>query len=52
MATITVLKFKTPQGAEETLDLVKGLTKQQLINLHDAAIVTWPEGKRSPKPSS
>ena len=49
MATITVLKFKTPQGAEETLDLVKGLTKQQLINLHDAAIVTWPEGKKKPK---
>jgi uncharacterized membrane protein len=49
MATITVLKFKTPQGAEETLDLVKGLSKQQLINLHDAAIVTWPEGKKKPK---
>ena len=49
MATITVLKFKTPQGAEETLDLVKGLTKQQLINLHDAAIVTWPEDKKKPK---
>jgi uncharacterized membrane protein len=49
MATITVLKFKTQRGAEETLDLVEGLTKQQLINLHDAAIVTWPEGKKKPK---
>jgi uncharacterized membrane protein len=29
--------------------LVKGLSKQQLINLHDAAIVTWPEGKKKPK---
>ena len=49
MATITVLKFQTPQGAEETLDLVKGLTKQQLITLQDAATVTWPEGEKKPK---
>lgn len=49
MATITVLKFQTPQGAEETLDLVKSLSKQQLITLHDAAIVTWPDGKKQPK---
>ncbi len=49
MATITVLKFKTADGAEKTLDLVKNLAKQQLINLHDAAIVTWPEGKDRPK---
>jgi uncharacterized membrane protein len=49
MATITVLKFKTAAGAEEALDLVKTLSKQQLITLQDAAIVTWPEGKKQPK---
>jgi uncharacterized membrane protein len=49
MATITVLKFKTPTGAEEALELIKNLSKQQLIKLHDAAIVTWPEGKKQPK---
>ncbi|MGD2040446.1 MAG: DUF1269 domain-containing protein [Anaerolineae bacterium] len=49
MATITVLKFETPEGAGETLDLIKDLSKQQLINLHDAAVVTWPEGKKQPK---
>jgi uncharacterized membrane protein len=49
MATITVLKFETPEGAAETLDLIKDLSKQQLINLHDAAVVTWPEGKKQPK---
>ncbi len=49
MATITVLKFQAPQGAEGALDLVKSLAKQQLINLHDAAIVTWPEGQKKPK---
>src|SRR5262245_56350920 len=49
MATLTVLKFDTPDGAEKSLDIIKGLTKQQLITLHDAAIVTWPVGKKKPK---
>jgi len=49
MATITVLKFQTDKGAEEALGLVKSLSKQHLINLQDAAIVTWPEGKKKPK---
>ena len=49
MATITVLKFPTPEGADAALDLVQSLTKQHLITLHDAAIVTWPEGAKKPK---
>ncbi len=49
MATLSVLKFETPDGAEEALDLVKSLQKQQLITLQDAAIVTWPEGAKKPK---
>jgi uncharacterized membrane protein len=49
MAILTVLKFPTADGAASGLDLVKSLNKQQLINLHDAAIVTWPEGKKQPK---
>lgn len=49
MATLTVLKFPTADGAEQMLDTVKSLQKQELINLHDAAIVTWPQGKKSPK---
>jgi uncharacterized membrane protein len=49
MATLTALKFDTPDGAERALDIVKGLTKQQLITLQDAAIVTWPVGKKKPK---
>jgi len=49
MATITVLKFETATGAGEALDLVKSLSKQRLITLQDAAIVTWPEGKKKPK---
>jgi uncharacterized membrane protein len=49
MATITAFKFDSPGGAEQMLDLVKDLSRQQLITLQDAAIVTWPEGKKKPK---
>ena len=49
MATITVFKFDTPDGAEKMLDLVKELTKVQLITLEDAATVSWPQGKKKPK---
>jgi uncharacterized membrane protein len=49
MTALTVLKFDTADGAQKGLDLVKDLSKQYLINLHDAAVVTWPEGKKKPK---
>jgi uncharacterized membrane protein len=49
MTTLTVLKFETADGAEKALHVVQDLSKQNLINLHDAAIVTWPEGKKKPK---
>ena len=49
MATVTVLKFSHASGAEEALTHVQRLQKQHLITLHDAAIVTWPEGQAAPK---
>src|SRR6516164_2700053 len=49
MATVTVLKFPTAEGANDALNLVQDLQKQHLIKLHDAAIVSWPAGKKSPK---
>jgi uncharacterized membrane protein len=49
MATLTVLKFEDAIGAERMLDKIKSLQKMQLITLQDAAIVTWPEGRKSPK---
>ena len=49
MSTITVYKFDTTDGAGKMLDLVKGLSKEQLVNLDDAAIVTWEQGKKKPK---
>jgi uncharacterized membrane protein len=49
MATITAFKFDTQDGAQQMLDLVQDLSKQQLITLQDAAIVTWAQGKKKPK---
>ena len=49
MATVTVLKFSTVDGAEEALGVIKKLWTQHLIKLHDAAIVSWPVGKSCPK---
>ena len=49
MATLTVWKFQTPGGAEEAEDLLLQLSKEELITIEDAAIVTWAEGKKSPK---
>jgi len=48
MATVTVLKFSNPQGAAEALHTVQDLDKQQLIELIDAALISWPAGKKSP----
>jgi len=49
MATVTVLKFPTADGAVNALGKIKELQKEQLIKLHDAAIVSWPTGKKGPK---
>ena len=49
MATLTVLKLETTIGAENTLEVIKDLSKKQLIKLNDAAVVTWPVGKKKPK---
>ena len=49
MATLTVFKFATPEGANQMLDKVQSLQKMELIKIMDAAIVTWPTGKSKPK---
>jgi uncharacterized membrane protein len=49
MANFTVWKFDTADGAEKVLAKLSELTKQHLIEIEDAAIVTWPAGKKKPK---
>lgn len=48
MATVTVLSMQTPDGAAQALGVVQELQKQELIKVLDAAIVSWPAGKKSP----
>jgi uncharacterized membrane protein len=49
MATLTVLKFNTPEGAAQMQDKIMSLQKMELIKVQDAATVTWPVGAKAPK---
>lgn len=49
MATLSVWKFPTPIGAEQAEHTVEQLSKQDLIRVQDAAIVSYPEGAKKPK---
>jgi uncharacterized membrane protein len=49
MASLTVWKFDTSDGADQALAKVESLSKQQLITVQDAAVVSWPEGAKKPK---
>lgn len=49
MATLTVWRFDTPDGAERAISTLEGLQKQELVKVHDGAIVSWEAGKKKPK---
>jgi uncharacterized membrane protein len=49
MAALTVWKFDTATGAQNALDLLERLQKEELIQVNDAAVVTWPVGRKKPK---
>jgi uncharacterized membrane protein len=49
MATLVVFKFPTAEGAQNMLSTVESLQQQQLIQVQDGAIVTWPAGAKKPK---
>jgi uncharacterized membrane protein len=49
MATLSVLKFNDPDGADRVLVALQGMQERRLITLEDAAVVSWPQGKRKPK---
>ncbi|MGK5113954.1 MULTISPECIES: DUF1269 domain-containing protein [unclassified Geodermatophilus] len=49
MATMTVWKFPTANGAAIAEETLKTLQRKELIRIHDAAIVTYPEGAKKPK---
>jgi uncharacterized membrane protein len=49
MATLSVLKFNDPYGAERVMVALQGMQERELITLEDAAVVSWPQGNRKPK---
>ena len=48
-STLTVWKFNTPEGAQTALARITDLAKQQLIEVQDAAVVSWPADQKKPK---
>ena len=48
MATLSVLKFNDPGGADRVLIALQGMQEREMITLEDAAVVSWPQGKKKP----
>ncbi len=49
MATLTVWKFPAADAAEEAVHTLEQLQSQELIKVHDAAVVSWPADKKKPR---
>ncbi|WIX77459.1 DUF1269 domain-containing protein [Amycolatopsis carbonis] len=49
MTTLTVWKFDSPDGADNAVDTLRSLAKQELISIHDAATVSWKPDAKKPK---
>src|SRR5215813_2316741 len=49
MSSLTVWKFESTSGAQDALDQLIDLQRQQLIQVLDAAVVSWEAGKKKPK---
>ena len=49
MATLTAIEFPTADGADRALKTLEELQKERLIVVHDAAVVSWPVGRKQPK---
>ncbi|MDQ2875978.1 MAG: DUF1269 domain-containing protein [Actinomycetota bacterium] len=49
MATLTAWKFGTPSGADNALATLEKLQSEALIQVQDAAVVSWEPGRRKPK---
>jgi uncharacterized membrane protein len=49
VATLTVWKFESWDGANQAIGTLESLAKQKLIRIHDAASVSWQPEKRRPR---
>ena len=49
MDTLTVWKFDSAEGAAEASRVLEELQKQNLIQVRDSAVVSWPADAKKPK---
>src|SRR5919202_1928554 len=49
VATLSVLKFNDPYGADRVLVALQGRQEREMITLEDAAVVSWPQGNKKPR---
>jgi uncharacterized membrane protein len=49
MATLTAWAFPGVGDADQAAERLRSLQAQQLINIQDAAVVSWEVGKKKPK---
>jgi uncharacterized membrane protein len=48
MATLTAWKFDSPYGADDALATLEKLQSEALIQVQDAAVVSWEPGRKKP----
>ena len=48
MTTLSVWRFDAPQGADDALPRLTALVVARSARVSDAALVTWPAGRRKP----
>jgi uncharacterized membrane protein len=46
MQRLTVWRFESPSGAEDAVQTLQSLAEQELIKVHDAAVVSWETALR------
>lgn len=51
MATFTVWKFDSPDGADNAVSVLKGAQSERLITILDHAVVSWPADRNAPRTS-
>jgi uncharacterized membrane protein len=49
MTSLTVWKFDSATGADQADQMLQQLQREELIQIADAAVVSWPEGAKKPK---
>lgn len=49
MAALTAWRFDSDEQAGKALEELRGLTSQHLVNVGDAAVISWPREAKGPR---